>query len=509
MVSDFFYPNVGGVEEHIFNLSQCLIGKGHKVVVLTHDYGTRKGVRYMTNGLKVYYIPIQIFYNQSVLPTMIANIPLIRFILLRERIQIVHGHSAFSSLAHEAMHIGVLLGLKAVFTDHSLFGFADLSAIVTNKLLEILLSNCNHCICVSHTGKENTVLRAKVHHSRVSVIPNAVDTARFAPDPNNRPKNKTINVIIISRLVYRKGVDLLAEVLPRFKHYNNVNFIIGGDGPKRELLEEIREKADMQDRVKILGALKHSEVRDVLTKGHIFLNTSLTEAFCMAIVEAASCGLQVVSTKVGGIPEVLSPELIILTEPTVDSVERGLKAAIERQILFRQENKNTIKNGCYSNGKGSNGTNNNNHNIRIHKRVHSDGGRKDQYNRTENSQNSPNHKRTISAGNKNEMNLFKKYHVEPLCPYKCNNIVSNLYSWQNVTMRTEKVYRRVLREPSKTLGENLVSFLKTGVYPFLLVVSLTRIILLLLDYFVPRDHIDICREYKSHGNINRSKSLRK
>lgn len=107
----------------------------------------------MTNGLKVYYIPIQIFYNQSVLPTMIANIPLIRFILIRERIQIVHGHSAFSSLAHEAMHIGVLLGLKAVFTDHSLFGFADLSAIVTNKLLEILLSNCNHCICVSHTGK--------------------------------------------------------------------------------------------------------------------------------------------------------------------------------------------------------------------------------------------------------------------------------------------------------------------------------------------------------------------
>lgn len=120
---------------------------------MTHDYGTRKGIRYMTNGLKVYYIPIQIFYNQSVLPTMIGNIPLIRYILIRERIQIVHGHSAFSSLAHEAMHVGVLMGLKSVFTDHSLFGFADLSAIVTNKLLEILLSNCNHCICVSHTGE--------------------------------------------------------------------------------------------------------------------------------------------------------------------------------------------------------------------------------------------------------------------------------------------------------------------------------------------------------------------
>ena len=53
MVSDFFYPNVGGVEEHIFQLSQCLLQRGHKVIVLTHVYNDRRGIRYMTNGLKV------------------------------------------------------------------------------------------------------------------------------------------------------------------------------------------------------------------------------------------------------------------------------------------------------------------------------------------------------------------------------------------------------------------------------------------------------------------------
>ena len=42
--------------------------------------------------------------------------------------------------------------VQAVFTDHSLNGFADISAILTNKLLEITLSGVNHCICVSHTG---------------------------------------------------------------------------------------------------------------------------------------------------------------------------------------------------------------------------------------------------------------------------------------------------------------------------------------------------------------------
>lgn len=269
-----------------------------------------------------------------------------------------------------------------------MFGFADLSAVFTNKFLEVLLSECNHCICVSHTGKENTVLRARVPESTVSVIPNAVDTAEFTPNPFKRPKNDTINIVIVSRLVYRKGVDLLAGVIPKLKHIKNVNFIIGGDGPKRGLLEEIREKTNMQDRVTMLGALQHSQVRDVLTQGHIFLNTSLTEAYCMAIVEAASCGLQVVSTRVGGIPEVLPDKLIILTEPTVESVLNGLLKAIKRQIRYTK-NRNNIKS-------------------------------------------------------------------DVLCPFECNETVSCLYNWNNVTLRTEKVYTKVLGEPDPPLGKKLM-----------------------------------------------------
>lgn len=53
MVCDFFYPRLGGVEMHIWSLSQCLLRRGHRVVVVTHGYDNRKGVRYMTNGLKV------------------------------------------------------------------------------------------------------------------------------------------------------------------------------------------------------------------------------------------------------------------------------------------------------------------------------------------------------------------------------------------------------------------------------------------------------------------------
>ncbi|XP_052824527.1 phosphatidylinositol N-acetylglucosaminyltransferase subunit A isoform X2 [Octopus bimaculoides] len=292
MVSDFFYPNMGGVESHIYQLSQCLIERGHKVVVATHRYEDRQGVRYLTNGLKVYYLPFYPIYNQCILPSLFTTLPLLRDIFIREKITIVHGHSAFSTLAHEAMFHAKTMGLRVVFTDHSLFGFADGSSILTNKVLTVSLADCNHSICVSHTSKENTVLRSSVKPEMVSVIPNAVDCTKFIPNPSKRITSKR------------------------------------GEGPKRIVLEEVCETHHLQERVSMLGSLKHTEIRDVLVKGDILLNTSLTEAFCIAMVEAASCGLQVVSTKVGGVPEVLPDDLIILAEPNVPALVQGLDKAI-------------------------------------------------------------------------------------------------------------------------------------------------------------------------------------
>lgn len=66
--------------------------------------------------------------------------------------------------------------------------------------------------------------------------------------------------------MYRKGIDLIAGVIYRLRHFPNVHFIIGGDGPKRSLLEEVREKSNMQDRVTLLGPLEHAKVRENSTQ---------------------------------------------------------------------------------------------------------------------------------------------------------------------------------------------------------------------------------------------------
>ena len=106
-----------------------------------------------------------------------------------------------------------------------------------------------------------------------------------------------------------------------FKH---VHFIIGGDGDKMACLRALVEKFNLHNRVEILGALPHSKVRDVLCRGHIFLNTSLTESFCIAILEAACCGLFVVSTDVGGVPEVLPSHMVNLARPNEQDLFKKL-----------------------------------------------------------------------------------------------------------------------------------------------------------------------------------------
>ncbi|CAK9328053.1 unnamed protein product [Citrullus colocynthis] len=328
MVSDFFYPNFGGVESHIYYLSQCLLKLGHKVVVMTHAYGNRSGVRYLTGGLKVYYVPWKPFLMQNTLPTFYGTLPIVRTILIRENITLVHGHQAFSTLCHEALMHARTMGYKVVFTDHSLYGFADVGSIHMNKVLQFTLADVTEAICVSHTSKENTVLRSGLPPEKVFVIPNAVDTAMFKP-ALNRPSTNEIIIVVVSRLVYRKGADLLVEVIPEVcRTFANVRFIIGGDGPKRVRLEEMREKHGLQDRVEMLGAVPHAQVRSVLISGHIFLNSSLTEAFCIAILEAASCGLLTVSTRVGGVPEVLPDDMVVLAEPDPGDMVQAIKEAI-------------------------------------------------------------------------------------------------------------------------------------------------------------------------------------
>ncbi|WVF69309.1 hypothetical protein IAT40_004085 [Kwoniella sp. CBS 6097] len=328
MVSDFFLPVVGGVEGHIYSLGVELMKRGHKVIVITHSHPHRVGIRYLSPGLKVYYLPYLPIASSATLPNFLLFLPYFRHIMLAEQIDLVHGHGSLSSLAHEAIIHSPLLGIRSCFTDHSLFGFGDAVGVLTNKLLVAALRCVDGVICVSNTGRENTVLRAQLDPELVSVIPNALEPDKFEPDPS-RTDPEHITIVVISRLVYRKGIDLLVASAPHIcALFPEVRFVVGGDGPKMVELEQMREKYQLQDRVELLGRVKPGDVRDVLTRGQIYLNNSLTEAFGISIIEAACAGLFVVATKVGGVSEILPSDMIEFARADEEDVIRALTLAI-------------------------------------------------------------------------------------------------------------------------------------------------------------------------------------
>mmetsp|Transcript_971 Transcript_971/g.1735 ORF Transcript_971/g.1735 Transcript_971/m.1735 type:complete len:408 (+) Transcript_971:591-1814(+) len=285
----------------------------------------------MANGLKMYHLPLLPVVKGDVAFFALLNIiPLIRQILIREHVDLCHGHFSTSITMGMCLTVANSMGLKTVATEHTHFTYSELGCINMNKMCKWYLKDIDAAICVSHACKDNFTLRAKVNPFNCFTIPNAVDTNKFSPNPGLRyPLNK-INIVCISRLTMRKGIDFLVDIIPEvLAVHPNAHFIIGGDGEKTPLLRQLISKFGLENSVELLGGVPHDKVRYALNRGHIFLNTSLTESFCLSMLEAASCGLLVVSTDVGGVPEVLPPGMAYLAKPDAKSLTEQLFKAIQ------------------------------------------------------------------------------------------------------------------------------------------------------------------------------------
>ena len=152
-----------------------------------------------------------------------------------------------------------------------------------------------------------------------------------------------------------RGVDLLLEIIPKvIACHPSAYFIIGGDGEKVQELERLVDGLQIQDRVEIVyGEEDAAELRDMdqviysggettresermlLNRGHILLNTTHAGTFCITGLEAASCGLVVVSTNVDGIGEVLPVGLAYIAKPVTDDLTQQLLRAIRDQDKIR------------------------------------------------------------------------------------------------------------------------------------------------------------------------------
>lgn len=142
----------------------------------------------------------------------------------------------------------------------------------------------------------------------VEVIPNGVDLKKFTPSDSPQIKSDVFKIITTSRLVVKNGVDILVEAAARLKKLiPNRKFVIEiiGSGTEAESLKKLAKDLGVLDVVNFVGNVPHEEIPDYLGKADIFVRPSRSEGLGTSFLEAAACGLPIVGTAVGGVPDFL------------------------------------------------------------------------------------------------------------------------------------------------------------------------------------------------------------
>jgi L-malate glycosyltransferase len=212
-------------------------------------------------------------------------------------------------LAH--LHIGYLRRSRYAFLLHQ----ASLVVGVSRQVVEPFLGD----------GMEA---------DRTQVIYNGIDFARLhkkaGADPRRRlgiAEDATV-VSAIGSLIPRKGLDVLLRAFALLGPARNVELLIVGDGPEQVNLERLAAELGIQARSRFLGYC--DDPAEICAASDVLALASRMESFGLVLAEAGYCGLPVVATAVGGIPEVVEDGATGLLVPPEDPP--ALAAALARLI---------------------------------------------------------------------------------------------------------------------------------------------------------------------------------
>lgn len=220
---------------------------------------------------------------------------------------VIHGHNEGASLY--AGLAGRLSGRPAICTRHGLSFGAGPKGVWLRRTAGWL---CRRTVCVG--GKVLAMARHndRLPAARLALIYNGVDARVFAPDQEARSRCRQRlgidpgrpAVISVGRLVPEKDYALLLRAIASLRVDGmDVCLLLVGNGRERQGLADLAGRLGLAESAFFLG--ERREVPDLLNAADVFALSSLSEGVPMAMLEAMSCGLPVVSTAVGGAPEVV------------------------------------------------------------------------------------------------------------------------------------------------------------------------------------------------------------
>lgn len=160
-----------------------------------------------------------------------------------------------------------------------------------------------------------------VERSRIEIIPNSVDTEKFAPIEGSQ---KIYDLLTVCRLVPWKGLSELISLASEF----DLSLAIVGDGPERSQLEEFSKVKNA--RVTFFGNINQFDLPDIYNSAKFFVLNSSYEATSYSLLEAKSCGLVSIANGDTGSAEVIHPNIdgFLFTKSSGSSILTCLKLAL-------------------------------------------------------------------------------------------------------------------------------------------------------------------------------------
>ena len=303
------YPTFGGSGIVATELGKELAKKDHEIHFITYTEPVRlgelrKNIFYHEVSTSDYPLFKYTPYEQ-VLTSKLVDV--VKF----EKLDLLHVHYAIphASAAYMAQQILSDQNIKIPFittlhgTDITLVG-KDPSF---EPVINFSINKSNMVTAVSESLKKDTNELFEVKNN-IKVIPNFICIDDYKLENNDFYKKRFApnNEKIICHISNFRKVKRIKDVLLSFEIISNeidVKLILVGDGPERSALEKISRESKYRNNIYFLGSLKST--KEVLNISDLFFLPSSTESFGLSALEAMACSVPVISTKTGGIPEVV------------------------------------------------------------------------------------------------------------------------------------------------------------------------------------------------------------
>jgi glycosyltransferase involved in cell wall biosynthesis len=306
---------MGGQERMALDLASSQKKRGHRVIAvsLAPDAEGPLGENFRAAGVETASLPKHAGFDAS-LPVRLATL------LGGVHADVVHTHNP-----HAMIYGAPAAGLARVRSVHTKHGMNrdEPRRLWLRRTAATLV---DAYVAVTPALAKVAADAAECDPTRIHVVPNGIDSARFTPNAAARARVRAELGIpasawlvgTVGRLAPEKNQALLIRAMAPLLDERR-QLVVIGDGPERAALEQARAETWRAEFCHLLGA--RSDVAPYLAALDVFVLTSRTEGLPLVLLEAMATGIPVVSTAVGGIPDLIEPGVNGLLVPSDDERE--------------------------------------------------------------------------------------------------------------------------------------------------------------------------------------------